>query len=88
MKTTEFPSIEALVNSSETSNPWFREVVEEWHTLSPELQSMVPHIAQLIVEAMGGETAWSDRNEVERNIMSYTAVSLLAEAQKRAAIGT
>jgi hypothetical protein len=45
---------------------------------------MVPHVAQLIVEGMGGERTWRDMTEAERNIMGYTAVALLAEAKKRA----
>ena len=51
----EFEPVEVLAASPLSSlSSTRREVVEKWRSLSPELQSLVPHIAQLIVEGMGG----------------------------------
>ncbi|HEY0312271.1 MAG TPA: hypothetical protein VGC56_07215 [Allosphingosinicella sp.] len=80
----EFPPIEALAGSNVALDPYASRILEKWRTLSPELQQMVPHIAQLIVEGMGGSAAWRDMNGAKRNIMSYTAAALLAEARQRA----
>ena len=74
MEAQEFPSIEVLVDSPEDLGPVDRERVQNWRTLSPELQAMVPHVAQLIVEGMGGERTWWDMTEAERNIMGYSLI--------------
>jgi hypothetical protein len=81
---TEFPTIDALVNSTAALDPFDREIVKDWHSLSPELQALVPHVAQLIAEGIRGQSAWSDMNTAKRNITCYTAVALLAEARRRA----
>jgi hypothetical protein len=80
---TEFPAIEELINSADRG-PYEQKIIEDWQTLSAELRVVAPHVAQLIVEGMGGITYWQKMTAAERNIMSYTAVALLAEAKKRA----
>jgi hypothetical protein len=84
METTDCPTIEVLLNSTD-HGPYEQKIVENWRLLSPQLRAMVPHVAQLIVEGMGGAAAWLDMTDAEHNIMSYTAVFLLAEARMRAA---
>ena len=84
MKITEFPKIDTLVNLTGPLDPFDHEVVENWHALSPELRAMVPYVAQLIAEGIGGQSAWSEMNASKRNVMSYSALALLAEARKRA----
>ena len=80
-----FPSLDDLVRSAvPASRPAQQETVAKWLTLSPQLQSIVPHVAELTVTAMGGRDHWRDMTSAERNIFTYGIVALLAEAQKRA----
>ena len=85
MASKEFPTIKDLVNLIGPLGPTDRKTVDNWQTLSPQLQAMVPHVAELIVRGIGSEKTWAEMTEAERNIMNYTAIHLLAEAQKRAA---
>lgn len=79
----EFPSVLDLVERG-SSSPGEQETIQDWLSLSAELQAMVPHVSELIVSVIGGPQGWAEMNEAKRNIMTYGAVSLLAEAKRRA----
>jgi hypothetical protein len=79
-----FPPIPQLAATVGPLDPMSRDYVNDWNSLTPELQAMVPHVGRLIAGAIGGP-AFSERmRETERNFWGYTAAALLAEAHRLA----
>ena len=81
---SSFPPIKDLADLIGPLDPLSRDYVDQWHSLSPELQAMVPYVGQLIAEGMGGAALWDGMSTAERNIMGYTATALLARAWEMA----
>jgi hypothetical protein len=79
-----FRPIEELAATVGPLDPASQDYVQDWISLTSELQAMVPHLAQLIVRSMGRLDTWQEFSEAERNIWGYTAASLLAEAHRLA----
>lgn len=79
----EHPDIASLVSRADLSLTQ-RKTVDDWLSLSAEVQALVPHVAELMTVAIGNQRYWDEMSESERNIMRYSTVALLAEAQRRA----
>lgn len=60
-----------------------QEALDNWRALPPEMRSMAPHVAEMILSSLEGGAAWASLSSGARTVLVYGAVAILAESRRR-----